>query len=161
MVTPVAGVAGQFLDFFLGRASVVALPRTIELPLGSVLRIIAIAADGGPPPERVTLHFGEALPDRDAAGGPGSPPMVIEGSASPRRSGGTAMTTIRNGIDSSQRNGMSSRTASASGHAMDARAHPGFAPYDMMKPKVCSHRDGDVAARIVVRFEETFESLRM
>ncbi len=51
--------------------------------------------------------------------------------------------------------------ARASGHAMDARAHPGFAPYDALQPKVASHRNGDVAARIVVRFEEAFESLRL
>jgi len=51
--------------------------------------------------------------------------------------------------------------ARASGHAIDARAHPGFAPYDRFPPKVASHRNGDVAARIVVRFEEAFESLRL
>jgi len=51
--------------------------------------------------------------------------------------------------------------ARASGHAMDARAHPGFAPYGELQPAVASHRNGDVAARIVVRFEEAFESLRL
>ncbi len=51
--------------------------------------------------------------------------------------------------------------ARASGHAMDARAHPGFAPYDELQPRIASHRNGDVAARIVVRFEEAFESLRL
>jgi Ni,Fe-hydrogenase III large subunit len=52
--------------------------------------------------------------------------------------------------------------ARASGHAMDARAHPGFAPYaGELEPRVASHRNGDVAARIVVRFEELFESLRL
>ncbi len=51
--------------------------------------------------------------------------------------------------------------ARASGHAIDARAHPGFAPYDELQPKIASHRNGDVAARIVVRFEEAFESLRL
>jgi Ni,Fe-hydrogenase III large subunit len=30
-----------------------------------------------------------------------------------------------------------------------------------LQPKVVSHRNGDVAARIVVRFEEVFESLRL
>ena len=43
----------------------------------------------------------------------------------------------------------------------DARAHPGFAPYDRLQPQVASHRNGDVAARIVVRFEEVLESLRL
>ena len=51
--------------------------------------------------------------------------------------------------------------ARASGHAMDARVHPGFAPYDEFAPKLASHRNGDVAARIVVRFEEILESLQL
>ena len=51
--------------------------------------------------------------------------------------------------------------ARASGHAIDARVHPGLAPYDELQPKIASHRNGDVAARIVVRFEEAFESLRL
>ncbi|MEW6690445.1 MAG: Ni,Fe-hydrogenase III large subunit, partial [Pseudomonadota bacterium] len=45
--------------------------------------------------------------------------------------------------------------------AIDARVPPGFAPYDELPPKLASHRNGDVAARIVVRFEEAFESLRL
>jgi Ni,Fe-hydrogenase III large subunit len=57
--------------------------------------------------------------------------------------------------------GLVGLAARASGHAMDARAHPGYAPYDALAPKVASHRNGDVAARIVVRFEEAFESLRL
>jgi len=51
--------------------------------------------------------------------------------------------------------------ARASGHAMDARVYPGFAPYDEFIPRLASHRNGDVAARIVVRFEEILESLRL
>jgi Ni,Fe-hydrogenase III large subunit/Ni,Fe-hydrogenase III component G len=51
--------------------------------------------------------------------------------------------------------------ARASGNAMDARVFPGFAPYDELQPSLCSHRNGDVAARIVVRFEEIFESLAL
>src|SRR6185503_17549989 len=51
--------------------------------------------------------------------------------------------------------------ARASGHAMDARVYPGLAPYDEFMPKLASHRNGDVAARIVVRFEEILESLRL
>lgn len=49
--------------------------------------------------------------------------------------------------------------ARASGHAIDARVHPAGPPYDVLRPRVASHRNGDVAARIVVRFEETLESL--
>jgi Ni,Fe-hydrogenase III large subunit/Ni,Fe-hydrogenase III component G len=51
--------------------------------------------------------------------------------------------------------------ARASGHAMDARTHPGFAPYTDLQPKIASHRNGDVAARIVVRIEEVFESIEL
>ncbi|HEY6967208.1 MAG TPA: NADH-quinone oxidoreductase subunit C [Burkholderiales bacterium] len=51
--------------------------------------------------------------------------------------------------------------ARASGHAIDARVHPGFAPYEEFTPRVASHRNGDVAARIVVRFEEAFESIEL
>jgi Ni,Fe-hydrogenase III large subunit/Ni,Fe-hydrogenase III component G len=51
--------------------------------------------------------------------------------------------------------------ARASGIAIDARVFPGFAPYDELQPALCAHRNGDVAARIVVRFEELFESLRL
>jgi Ni,Fe-hydrogenase III large subunit len=51
--------------------------------------------------------------------------------------------------------------ARASGIAIDARVFPGFAPYDELAPALCAHRNGDVASRIVVRFEEVFESLRL
>jgi Ni,Fe-hydrogenase III large subunit len=51
--------------------------------------------------------------------------------------------------------------ARASGHAIDARVFPGLAPYDELQPKLCAHRNGDVASRIVVRFEELFESLEL
>ncbi len=51
--------------------------------------------------------------------------------------------------------------ARASGIAMDARGYPGFAPYPALEPRVCAHRNGDVASRIVVRFEEAFESLNL
>lgn len=51
--------------------------------------------------------------------------------------------------------------ARASGLAMDTRVFPGFAPYDELQPRISAHRNGDVAARIVVRFEETLESLEL
>jgi Ni,Fe-hydrogenase III large subunit len=51
--------------------------------------------------------------------------------------------------------------ARASGIAMDARVFPGFAPYDALQPRIACHRNGDVASRIVVRFEELFESLAL
>ncbi len=51
--------------------------------------------------------------------------------------------------------------ARASGLAIDARSHPGLAPYDELRPAVVAHRNGDVASRIVVRFEEIFEALEL
>ena len=51
--------------------------------------------------------------------------------------------------------------ARASGHAIDARVFPALPPYDVLQPKLCAHRNGDVASRIVVRFEELFESLEL
>jgi Ni,Fe-hydrogenase III large subunit/Ni,Fe-hydrogenase III component G len=71
------------------------------------------------------------------------------------------ITTGRLTPPTAARLGVVGLAARASGHAMDARAYPGFAPYDELTPKVASHRNGDVAARIVVRFEEAFESLRL
>ena len=71
------------------------------------------------------------------------------------------ITTGRLAPDTAARLGVVGLAARASGHAIDARAYPGFAPYDRLQPKVASHRNGDVAARIVVRFEELFESLRL
>jgi Ni,Fe-hydrogenase III large subunit len=59
--------------------------------------------------------------------------------------------------------GVTGIAARASGHAIDARVHPGFAPYTErdLAPEMASHRNGDVAARIVVRFDELLESLRL
>jgi Ni,Fe-hydrogenase III large subunit/Ni,Fe-hydrogenase III component G len=71
------------------------------------------------------------------------------------------ITTGRLPPPTAARLGIVGLAARASGHAMDARVHPGFAPYDELQPKIASHRNGDVAARIVVRFEEAFESLRL
>jgi len=51
--------------------------------------------------------------------------------------------------------------ARACGMALDARAHPGYAPYAELQPRVITERAGDVAARVNVRFEELFESLRL
>ena len=51
--------------------------------------------------------------------------------------------------------------ARASGIAVDARVFPALAPYDELEPALCAHRNGDVASRIVVRFEEVLESLRL
>lgn len=49
----------------------------------------------------------------------------------------------------------------ASGQGRDLRVDFPGAPYDRLGVKPVGHRNGDVAARVIVRFEETFESLRL
>jgi Ni,Fe-hydrogenase III large subunit/Ni,Fe-hydrogenase III component G len=49
----------------------------------------------------------------------------------------------------------------ASAQSWDARVQSPCAPYDQMDVQLASHRNGDVAARVIVRFEELFESLRL
>ena len=51
--------------------------------------------------------------------------------------------------------------ARASGFAIDARVHPGLAPYPELSPAIACQRGGDVAARALVRFEEALDSLRL
>ena len=51
--------------------------------------------------------------------------------------------------------------ARASGLNCDARVQPGVAPYDQLKVRPCRQTGGDVAARVAIRFEELFESLRL
>ncbi|MGC2165605.1 MAG: NADH-quinone oxidoreductase subunit C [Gallionella sp.] len=49
----------------------------------------------------------------------------------------------------------------ASAQSWDARVQFPCAPYDQLDVQMASHRNGDVAARVIVRFEELFESLRL
>jgi Ni,Fe-hydrogenase III large subunit len=49
----------------------------------------------------------------------------------------------------------------ASGQARDLRADFPAEPYDRLAVKVATHPAGDVAARVRVRYEELFESLRL
>ncbi len=49
----------------------------------------------------------------------------------------------------------------ASAQAWDARVLFACAPYDKLDVRMATYRNGDVAARVVVRFEELFESLRL
>jgi Ni,Fe-hydrogenase III large subunit/Ni,Fe-hydrogenase III component G len=51
--------------------------------------------------------------------------------------------------------------ARASGSAIDARVYPGLAPYGELDPQIALRRAGDVAARVDLRFEEIFESLKL
>ena len=49
----------------------------------------------------------------------------------------------------------------ASTQAWDARVQFPCAPYDKLDVQMATHRNGDVAARVIVRFDELFESLRL
>ncbi len=49
----------------------------------------------------------------------------------------------------------------ASAQAWDLRAQFPVAPYDRFDVRMATHRNGDVAARVTVRFDEIFESLRL
>lgn len=49
----------------------------------------------------------------------------------------------------------------ASGIACDLRADHSWSPYDRFSPRLVAQTYGDVAARVQVRFDEIFESLRL
>lgn len=49
----------------------------------------------------------------------------------------------------------------ASGQAWDLRVEYPCMPYGELEVRMATHRNGDVAARVTVRFEEIFESLRL
>ena len=49
----------------------------------------------------------------------------------------------------------------ASSQAWDLRAQASHAPYDALDVRMATHKNGDVAARAILRFEEIFESLRL
>lgn len=49
----------------------------------------------------------------------------------------------------------------ASGQVWDVRTQARPAPYDMLDTHIKTHKNGDVAARVILRFEEIFESLRL
>jgi Ni,Fe-hydrogenase III large subunit/Ni,Fe-hydrogenase III component G len=49
----------------------------------------------------------------------------------------------------------------ASSQAWDLRAQAKPAPYDLLDARMKTHKNGDVAARVNLRFDEIFESLRL
>ena len=57
--------------------------------------------------------------------------------------------------------GLCGFAARASGVADDMRCDFALAPYDALTVRRAGHRDGDVAARVAVRFDEALESLRL
>ncbi|HJV80982.1 MAG TPA: NADH-quinone oxidoreductase subunit C [Noviherbaspirillum sp.] len=57
--------------------------------------------------------------------------------------------------------GLCGMAGRASGQAWDARADQAMAPYSQLDVRMATHRNGDVAARVLVRFDEIAESLRL
>ena len=57
--------------------------------------------------------------------------------------------------------GLTGLAARASGLAMDLRSDHPWPPYDTLPVTAATHRGGDVAARVAVRFVELAESLRL
>jgi len=63
--------------------------------------------------------------------------------------------------DLARRLGLMGMAARASGQARDLRNDVAIPPYDRLSVKTVSRTEGDVAARVAVRFDETLESLRL
>lgn len=57
--------------------------------------------------------------------------------------------------------GLTGLSGRASGQAADLRCDHAWPPYDSLAVKLATHRGGDVAARVAVRFNEVLESLRL
>ena len=57
--------------------------------------------------------------------------------------------------------GLTGLAGRASSQAWDVRCDHPFAPYTDLHVAMALHKNGDVAARVAVRFEEVFESLRL
>ena len=57
--------------------------------------------------------------------------------------------------------GLTGSAGRASGQAFDLRAQHPCIPYHELEVRVAGHHEGDVAARVSVRFTEIFESLRL
>lgn len=70
-------------------------------------------------------------------------------------------TTGRVTPETAARLGLIGLAGRASGQALDLRTQPGFAPYVQLGVDVAQQDDGDVAARVAVRFDEVFTSLRL
>ena len=57
--------------------------------------------------------------------------------------------------------GLTGMAGRASAQAWDLRCDHPAPPYDRLQVKMATHNNGDVAARVAVRFDEVFESLRL
>jgi Ni,Fe-hydrogenase III large subunit/Ni,Fe-hydrogenase III component G len=60
-----------------------------------------------------------------------------------------------------ERMGLNGFAGRASGVCHDLRVDYPITPYQQLDPRMISHTRGDVAARVLVRFEEVFDSMRM
>ena len=57
--------------------------------------------------------------------------------------------------------GLTGLAGRASAQGLDLRCKPSWPPYDALEVRLATHKNGDVAARVNVRFDETLESLRL
>ncbi|HEY2928368.1 NADH-quinone oxidoreductase subunit C [Piscinibacter sp.] len=57
--------------------------------------------------------------------------------------------------------GLTGLAGRASSQAADLRCDHAWSPYDQLDVKMATHHNGDVAARVTLRFDETLESLRL
>jgi len=57
--------------------------------------------------------------------------------------------------------GLAGLAGRASSQAWDLRCDHACPPYDQLDVNMATHRNGDVAARVTVRFDELFESMRL
>jgi Ni,Fe-hydrogenase III large subunit/Ni,Fe-hydrogenase III component G len=71
------------------------------------------------------------------------------------------LTTGRVTPDLAAQLGLTGLPGRASGQAWDLRADFPCAPYDALEVRMSTHRNGDVAARVILRFEEISESIRL
>ncbi len=71
------------------------------------------------------------------------------------------LTTGRVTPDLAAQLGLTGLPGRASGQAWDLRAQFPCAPYDSLDVRMATHRNGDVAARVTLRFEEMLESMRL
>jgi len=71
------------------------------------------------------------------------------------------MTTDRVLPQLAARLGLTGLASHANTQATDLRCDRSWAPYDQLAVKMATRTGGDVAARVAVRFDEVFESLRL
>ncbi|MDD2880417.1 MAG: NADH-quinone oxidoreductase subunit C [Rhodoferax sp.] len=71
------------------------------------------------------------------------------------------MTTGRVLPELASRLGLTGLAGRASSQTWDVRCDHPFVPYDTLTVAMATHHNGDVSARVLVRFDEVFESLRL